>query len=132
MHCSLLDVGGAECSQRGDDHITPRDDLSFSQNFLYMVNDRVPEKIYADTLDISLREVDGTWQLSYLRPAHIEDVIYTIDSSIDLHNWVTEDPLVKLTDETLASDGFSKVTVRTVSPLTANVRLFLRIGAQQR
>ncbi len=40
--------------RRGDDHITPRDDLSFSQNFLYMVNDSVPEKLYSDTLDISL------------------------------------------------------------------------------
>ncbi len=51
----LPTIVAAHCRvRRGDDHVTPRDDLSFSQNFLYMVNDRVPEKIYADTLDISL------------------------------------------------------------------------------
>ncbi len=51
----LPTIVAAHCRvRRGDDHVTPRDDLSLSQNFLYMVNDRVPEKIYADTLDISL------------------------------------------------------------------------------
>ncbi len=51
----LPTIVAAHCRvRRGDDHVTPRDDLSFSQNFLYMVNDRVPEKIYADTLDLSL------------------------------------------------------------------------------
>ncbi len=51
----LPTIVAAHCRvRRGDDHVTPRDDLSFSQNFLYMVNDRVPEKIYSDTLDISL------------------------------------------------------------------------------
>ena len=38
----------------GDEHIPPRDDLSFSQNFLYMLSDKVPERIYFETLDACL------------------------------------------------------------------------------
>ncbi len=40
--------------RRGDDPIAPRDDLDFCQNFLYMLSDRVPERIAADTLDACL------------------------------------------------------------------------------
>jgi len=40
--------------RRGDDPIPPRDDLSFSQNFLYMLTERVPDKIASDTLDVCL------------------------------------------------------------------------------
>ena len=40
--------------RRGDDPISPRDDLDFSRNFLYMLSDRVPERIAADTLDACL------------------------------------------------------------------------------
>ena len=40
--------------RRGDDPIVPRDDLNFSQNFLYMLSDAVPEKIWSDTLDACL------------------------------------------------------------------------------
>lgn len=40
--------------RRGDDSIPPRDDLDFCQNFLYMLVDRVPERIAADTLDACL------------------------------------------------------------------------------
>jgi citrate synthase len=40
--------------RRGDDHISPRDDLSFCENFLYMLSDRVPEKVLSETLDICL------------------------------------------------------------------------------
>ncbi|MGH7206691.1 MAG: citrate synthase, partial [Nitrospiraceae bacterium] len=40
--------------RRGDDHISPRDDLSFCENFLYMLSDRVPEKVWTDTLDVCL------------------------------------------------------------------------------
>lgn len=40
--------------RRGDDPIPPRDDLSFSQNFLYMLTERVPERIASDTLDACL------------------------------------------------------------------------------
>ncbi len=40
--------------RRGDDHIPPRDDLNFCENFLYMLSDRVPERISAQTLDVCL------------------------------------------------------------------------------
>ena len=40
--------------RRGDDAIPPRDDLDFCQNFLYMLADRVPERIAGDTLDACL------------------------------------------------------------------------------
>ena len=40
--------------RRGDDHIPPRDDLHFCQNFLYMLSERVPEKVWSETLDVCL------------------------------------------------------------------------------
>ncbi len=40
--------------RRGDDTIPPRDDLDFCRNFLYMLTDRVPERIASDTLDACL------------------------------------------------------------------------------
>ena len=40
--------------RRGDDHIPPRDDLNFCENFLYMVTDSVPPKIWSHTLDVCL------------------------------------------------------------------------------
>ena len=38
----------------GDDHIPPQDDLNFCQNFLYMLSERVPEKVWSETLDVCL------------------------------------------------------------------------------
>ncbi|MSQ77107.1 MAG: citrate synthase [Nitrospiraceae bacterium] len=40
--------------RRGDEALPPRDDLDFCQNFLYMLSDRVPERIASDTLDACL------------------------------------------------------------------------------
>src|SRR5213593_4674801 len=40
--------------RHGDDHIPPRDDLSFSENFLYMLTERVPDRLVADILDVCL------------------------------------------------------------------------------
>ncbi len=40
--------------RRGDDHIPPRDDLHFCQNFLYMLSERAPEKVWSETLDVCL------------------------------------------------------------------------------
>lgn len=40
--------------RHGDDYIPPRDDLTFSQNFLYMLSERVPETIFSETLDACL------------------------------------------------------------------------------
>ncbi len=40
--------------RRGDEHLPPRDNLSFSENFLYMLSDKVPPKICVDILDVSL------------------------------------------------------------------------------
>ncbi|HYM38065.1 MAG TPA: citrate synthase [Nitrospiraceae bacterium] len=40
--------------RRGDDAIPPRDDLNFCQNFLYMLSNRVPDRIASDTLDACL------------------------------------------------------------------------------
>ncbi|MEK6549775.1 MAG: citrate synthase [Nitrospirota bacterium] len=40
--------------RRGDEHIPPRDDLSFSENFLYMLTERVPDRVVADVLDACL------------------------------------------------------------------------------
>jgi len=40
--------------RRGDDHIPPRDDLNFCQNFLYMLSERAPEKVWSETLDVCL------------------------------------------------------------------------------
>ncbi len=40
--------------RRGDDHVPPRDDLSFSENFLYMLTERVPDRVVVDVLDACL------------------------------------------------------------------------------
>lgn len=40
--------------RRGDEHVMPRDDLSFCQNFLYLLFERVPEPIWAETLETCL------------------------------------------------------------------------------
>jgi citrate synthase len=40
--------------RHGDDHVPPRDDLSFSENFLYMLTERVPDRLVADILDACL------------------------------------------------------------------------------
>ena len=40
--------------RRGDDHIPPRDDLSFCENFLYMLSEKVPEPVWSQTLDSCL------------------------------------------------------------------------------
>ena len=40
--------------RRGDDHVPPRDDLSFSENFLYMLTERAPDRVVADILDACL------------------------------------------------------------------------------
>jgi 2-methylcitrate synthase len=40
--------------RRGDDHIPPRDDLSFAQNFLYMLTEKVPEKIWCEVMEVCL------------------------------------------------------------------------------
>jgi citrate synthase len=40
--------------RKGDDYIPPRDDLSFSENFLYMLSDRVPPKMWVEVLDVCL------------------------------------------------------------------------------
>jgi citrate synthase len=37
--------------RRGDDSISPRDDLSFTDNFLYMLTDQVPHPLWGDILD---------------------------------------------------------------------------------
>ncbi len=40
--------------RKGNDYIPPRDDLSFSENFLYMLSERVPPKIWEEVLDVCL------------------------------------------------------------------------------
>ncbi len=40
--------------RRGDDALPPRDDLSFAENFLYMLTERVPDKALSRTLDVCL------------------------------------------------------------------------------
>src|SRR6266705_1190554 len=40
--------------RHGDDHVPPRDDLSFSENFLYMLTERIPDRLAADVLDVCL------------------------------------------------------------------------------
>ncbi len=40
--------------RRGDDYVPPRDDLTFSENFLYMLTERVPDRPVADILDACL------------------------------------------------------------------------------
>lgn len=40
--------------RRGDEQISPRDDLNSCENFLYMLSDRVPETVWSDTLDVCL------------------------------------------------------------------------------
>src|SRR5437867_13191655 len=37
--------------RHGDDHIPPRDELNFSENFLYMLSERIPDRLAADVLD---------------------------------------------------------------------------------
>jgi citrate synthase len=46
----------AACSRlrRGDDIVLPRDDLSFSENFLYMLTEKVPDVVQAEILDTCL------------------------------------------------------------------------------
>src|SRR5437867_3722615 len=40
--------------RHGDDHIPPRDELNFSENFLYMLSERIPDRLAADVLDVCL------------------------------------------------------------------------------
>jgi citrate synthase len=40
--------------RHGDDQVPPRDDLSFSENFLYMLTERVPDRVVAEVLDACL------------------------------------------------------------------------------
>ncbi len=40
--------------RHGDDYIPPRDDLSFSENFLYMLTEQVPEPVWTNTLEACL------------------------------------------------------------------------------
>ncbi|MBM4133659.1 MAG: citrate synthase [Nitrospira sp.] len=40
--------------RRGDDYLPPRDDLSFAENFLYMLTERVPDPVLSRTLDVCL------------------------------------------------------------------------------
>ncbi len=40
--------------RRGDDHVPPRDDLSHSENFLYMLTEKVPDKVMAKIFDTCL------------------------------------------------------------------------------
>jgi citrate synthase len=40
--------------RRGDEALPPRDDLSFADNFLYMLTEQVPEKVLGRTLDVCL------------------------------------------------------------------------------
>ncbi len=40
--------------RRGDDALPPRDDLSFAENFLYMLTERVPDPVLSRTLDVCL------------------------------------------------------------------------------
>ncbi|WP_447980546.1 citrate synthase [Candidatus Nitrospira bockiana] len=40
--------------RKGDDAIPPRDDLGFAENFLYMLTEKIPPKIWVETLDVCL------------------------------------------------------------------------------
>ncbi|MFM8552814.1 MAG: citrate synthase [Nitrospiraceae bacterium] len=40
--------------RRGDDYVPPRDDLSFAENFLYMLTERLPDATLSRTLDVCL------------------------------------------------------------------------------
>jgi citrate synthase len=40
--------------RKGDDYIPPRDDLNFSENFLYMLSAKTPPKTWVETLDVCL------------------------------------------------------------------------------
>jgi citrate synthase len=40
--------------RRGDDHIQPRDDLNLAENFLYMLTEKVPDKVTSEILDTCL------------------------------------------------------------------------------
>lgn len=40
--------------RRGDDQIQPRDDLSYAENFLYMLTEKVPDKVTSEILDTCL------------------------------------------------------------------------------
>jgi citrate synthase len=40
--------------RKGDDYLPPRDDLSFSENFLYMFTETVPPKVLVDAFDVCL------------------------------------------------------------------------------
>ncbi|MBI5853882.1 MAG: citrate synthase [Nitrospirae bacterium] len=40
--------------RHGDEHVPPRDDLPFADNFLYMLSDQVPTPVLSRTLDLCL------------------------------------------------------------------------------
>ncbi|NKE72141.1 citrate synthase [Candidatus Manganitrophus noduliformans] len=40
--------------RRGDDQIQPRDDLNYTENFLYMLTEKVPDKVMSEILDTCL------------------------------------------------------------------------------
>ena len=47
-------VAGVARLRRGDDIVLPRDDLGYAENFLYMLTEKVPDKIVAEILDTCL------------------------------------------------------------------------------
>ncbi|PSQ18129.1 citrate synthase [Halobacteriales archaeon QS_8_69_26] len=40
--------------RNGDDPVEPRSDLGYAENFLYMLNDEVPDEVLAETFDMAL------------------------------------------------------------------------------
>ncbi|MBI3805615.1 MAG: citrate synthase [Nitrospirae bacterium] len=40
--------------RRGDDQIQPRDDLNYAENFLYMLTEKVPDKVMSEVFDTCL------------------------------------------------------------------------------
>ncbi len=46
----------AACARlrRGDDIVLPRDDLSYAENFLYMLTDKAPDAVCAEILDVCM------------------------------------------------------------------------------
>ena len=73
---------------------------------------------------------DGAALISYTRNLSADDVVYSVESSSDLHTWNTLDPGIYLESETPMGDGTSVVTWQYTP--TGDSRIFVRLSVGSR
>src|SRR5437867_9051331 len=92
--------------RRGDDHVPPRDDLGFCENFLYMLTERVPDRLVAHVLDVSLilhaeHTMNASTFCGLVTASTLADPYTVVASAIGalkgpLHGWANEEVVAML------------------------------------